>query len=270
MLTIYERNGVLCTEGLIETIGQKVFVYMVDGLLIDSGPEILQEELLPYFQCNSFDQLVLTHNHEDHTGNAAWIQKNLAKPISIRANGLAGCLVDGDYPAYRRMTWGGRKAFSPQPIRSVIQSKNLDWQVIHTPGHADDHIALYNEERKMLFTGDLYVAARTKVSMTTESIPQIMSSIQLLLEYEFDAIYCSHAGYLENGRELMNQKLRYLEGMSLKAKELAGGGASPQEIADTLLPGNYPIIRFSKNEWDTVHLIRSILNAPSPEQKTEE
>lgn len=270
MLTIYERNGVLCAEGLIETIGQKVFVYMVDGLLIDSGPETLQEELLPYFQDNSFDQLVLTHNHEDHTGNAAWIQKNLDVPITIHSSGLAGCLVNGDYPDYRRITWGGRRAFLPQPINSVIQSRNLEWQVIHTPGHADDHIALYNETRKIMFTGDLYVAARTKVSMKTESIPQIMSSIRLLLECEFDAIYCSHAGYLENGRDLLNQKLRYLEGISLKAKALAAGGESSQEIADTLLPGNYPIIRFSKNEWDTVHLIRSILNEPPAEQKTEE
>ncbi|HSI67643.1 MAG TPA: MBL fold metallo-hydrolase [Planococcus sp. (in: firmicutes)] len=266
MLTIYERNGVLCAEGLIKTIGQKVFVYMVDGLLIDSGPEKLQEELLPFFQDNSFDQLVLTHNHEDHTGNAAWIQKNLAKPISIHAVGLAECLVDGDYPDYRRITWGGRTAFSPQIIGSVIQSRNLEWQVIHTPGHADDHIALYNKERKLMFTGDLYVAARTKVSMTTESIPQIMKSIQLLLEYEFAAIYCSHAGYLENGRELLNQKLHYLEGISLKANELAAGGNSPDEIADALFPGNYPIIRFSKNEWDTVHLIRSILTEPAVER----
>lgn len=265
MLQMYERNGVLCAEGLIETIGQKVFLYMVDGLLIDSGPEKLREELLPFFQGNDFDQLVLTHNHEDHTGNAAWIQNNLAKPIFIHSRGLAGCLVAGDYPDYRRITWGGREAFSPEPVNAVIQSRNLKWRMLHTPGHADDHVALYNEERKLLFTGDLYVAARTKVSMHSESVPKIMSSIRLLLGNEFTAIYCSHAGYLENGRELLELKLRYLEELSVKATALAAGGESPQQIADTLLPGNYPIIRFSEKEWDTVHLIRSILDEPSIE-----
>ncbi|WP_185959520.1 MBL fold metallo-hydrolase [Planococcus salinarum] len=262
MLKMYERNGVLCAEGLIETIGQKVFLYMVDGLLIDSGPEKLREELLSLFQENDFDQLVLTHNHEDHTGNAAWIQNNLAKPIFIHPQGLSECLGAGDYPNYRRITWGGREAFSPQPVSAAIQSRNLKWRILHTPGHTDDHIALYNEERKLLFTGDLYVAARTKVSMKTESVPKIMSSIRLLLDNEFTAIYCSHAGYLENGRELLEQKLRYLEAISVKATALAAGGESAQQIADTLLPGNYPIIRFSEKEWDTVHLIRSILDEP--------
>ena len=259
MLTIYEREGVLCAEGLIETIGQKVFVYQVDGMLIDCGPEKLQEELLPFFQEHSCDQVVLTHSHEDHTGNAAWIQNNLQKPLYIHSSGLADCLTEGDYPEYRRMTWGGRKAFSPEAINSTVHSRNLAWQVIHTPGHAHDHIALYNKERKILFTGDLYVSARTKVSMKTESIPQIMSSIQRLLDHDFDAIFCSHAGYLDNGRELLQQKLRYLEGISEKAKRLAAEGESPRGIADKLFPGTYPIIWFSKNEWDTVHLIRSIL-----------
>ena len=263
MLTIYERKGVICAEGLIETIGQKVFVYQVDGMLIDCGPEKLQEELLPFFQGHSFDQVVLTHNHEDHTGNAAWIQNTLNKPLYVHSTGLVECLSDGEYPQYRRMTWGGRRAFSPEAINTTVHSRNLEWQVIHTPGHAEDHIALYNKERKILFTGDLYVSSRTKVSMKTESIPQIMSSIQLLLEHEFDAIFCSHAGYLENGRELLHQKLRYLKGISEKAKDLADGGKSPREIADKLFPGNYPIIWFSKNEWDTVHLIRSLLHEHS-------
>ncbi|WP_422123250.1 MBL fold metallo-hydrolase [Planococcus sp. X10-3] len=260
MLTIYERGGVLCAEGVIEAIGQKVFVYLIDGLLIDSGPEKLQEELLPFFQDNSFDQLVLTHNHEDHTGNAAWIQEHLTAPISIHAAGLAGCLVDGEYPEYRQFTWGGRKAFSPEPADSVIHSRNLTWHAIHTPGHAVDHLALYNEDRRILFTGDLFVAARTKVSMEAESVPQIMRSIRTLLDYDFDAIYCSHAGYLENGRELLNQKLRYLEDVSVKVKSLAAAGGSHREIADQLFPGSYPIIQFSNNEWDTVHLVRSILD----------
>lgn len=263
MLTFYERNGVQCAEGLIDTIGQKVFVYLVDGMLIDSGPEKLQDGLVPFFQQHSFDQLVLTHNHEDHTGNAAWIQHNLGKPISVHPDGLTVCLSLGDYPDYRRITWGGRKAFSPQTLGFHVHSRNLVWQVIHTPGHADDHVALYNEDKKLMFTGDLYIAARTKVSMKTESVPQIMHSIRLLLQYDFTAIYCSHAGYLENGRELLIQKLRYLEAIAEKARTLAAGGQPPREIADNLFPGNYPIIQFSNHEWDTLHLIKSLLHVHS-------
>lgn len=261
MLTICERNGVLCAEGVIETIGQKVFVYLIDGLLIDCGPEKLQEELLPFFRENSFDQLVLTHNHEDHTGNAAWIQENLAKPIAIHPVGLEVCLVDGDYPDYRKFTWGGRKAFTPEVVPEEIESRNLSWQVIHTPGHAQDHIALYNESKRILFTGDLFVAARTKVSMKAKSVPQIMDSIRRLLDLDFDHIYCSHAGFLEMGTELLKQKLQYLEEVSEKVLALAAKGQDAGEIAELLFPGTYPIVQFSNHEWDTVHLVSSIIEA---------
>lgn len=260
MLTFYERNGVQCAEGLIDAIGQKVYVYQVDGMLIDSGPESLQDGLVPFFQQHSFDQLVLTHYHEDHTGNAAWIQDNLAIPIFVHPNGLSLCRADGDYPDYRRITWGGRPAFSPQLLDKQVHSRTLLWQVIHTPGHAADHVAFYNEANKLMFTGDLFLSAKTKVSMKTESIPQIMQSIRLLLHYDFTSIFCSHAGYLENGRELLMQKLIYLEDLGVKARELAASGKSSREIADLLLPVSYPIIDFSQREWDTVHLIRSILD----------
>lgn len=261
MLTVYERGSVICAEGLIEAIGQKVFLYLVDGMLIDCGPEILQKELLSFFQTHIFDQVILTHNHEDHTGNAAWIQNHLGKPIYIHPAGLAVCLEDGDYPAYRQLTWGGRKAFAPGILKTNVVSRTLEWQILYTPGHADDHIALYNQERQLMFTGDLFVSSRTKVSMKTESIPQIMSSIQLLLQYDFKTIYCSHAGYLENGRELLEKKLHYLEETSEKVQVLAREGKTSDEIAAILFPGEYPIVYFSEREWDTVHLVNSIMKS---------
>ncbi|QHJ71365.1 MBL fold metallo-hydrolase [Planococcus halotolerans] len=263
MLEVYERNNVICAEGLIESIGQKVFLYLVDGMLIDCGPEILQEELLPFFRTYTFKQVILTHNHEDHTGNAAWIQNNMDKPIYIHPAGLAVCLVDGEYPAYRQFTWGGRKAFAPGVLKSEIVSNTLEWKTLYTPGHADDHIALYNQDRKLMFTGDLYVSSRTKVSMKTESIPQIMASIELVLQHDFEAIYCSHAGYLENGRELLEKKLSYLAGISVKVQALMSEGKSAREIADFLFPGDYPIIQFSEREWDTVHMVASFMKNPA-------
>lgn len=263
MLEVYERGAVICAEGLIKSIGQKVFVYLVDGILIDCGPENLQEELLAFFGSYNFNQVILTHNHEDYTGNAAWIQHNLKKPIYIHPAGLAVCLANGEYPAYRQYTWGGRKAFAPGILKTEIVSNTLELKVLYTPGHADDHIALYNHDRKLMFTGDLYVSSRTKVSMRTESIPKIMASIQLVLQHDFEAIYCSHAGYLENGRELLEKKLSYLAGISDKIQALASKGKSAREIAGILFPGDYPIVQFSEREWDTVHMVSSILHRPA-------
>lgn len=38
--------------------------------------------------------------------------------------------------------------------RDVIMLGGLEWIAIHTPGHADDHLCLWNEESGVLFSGD--------------------------------------------------------------------------------------------------------------------
>lgn len=264
MLTSYVKEGVFCAEGTIEKYGRKVFVYSVDGMLIDSGPEILLRELEPFFKEQDFDEVVFTHNHEDHTGNAAFLAENFQVPLFMHEKGIALCLSDGEYPLYRQLIWGQRKAFTAKPIPGVIRSKNLEWKVIYTPGHAGDHVAFLNEETGRLFSGDLYVSPHTKVTMATESVKQMMDSLETLLAYRFTHLYCSHAGYFPNGKEILQQKLKKLREMSEKILQLDAEGFSVEEINEALFPGNYPIVLYSEREWDTLHTIRSVINELKP------
>lgn len=258
MLNLYEREGVIFAEGTLGQ-GRKVFVYWVDGMLIDTGAEKMQESLIPFYKKYGFDRVVLTHNHEDHTGTAAWIEEHLQKPIFVHPNGVALCRLPGDYPRYRQQTWGGRKAFSPLPLPEIVHSRHQTWKVIYTPGHASDHTAFYNEATGQLFSGDLFVSPKTKVMMATESVPMIMDSLKKLLATDFRSLYCSHAGYFPNGRDMLQAKLKNLESLAEATIDLAQKGFSALEIRDRLLPGAYPIIAFSEREWDSLHVIESIL-----------
>lgn len=264
MLSSYVKEGVFCAEGTIEKYGRKVFVYLVDGMLIDSGPEILLTELESFFEEHDFDRVVFTHNHEDHTGNAAFLAANFRVPLLMYEKGIPLCLADGKYPLYRQMIWGQRKAFEAAPIPEVIHSNNLEWKVIYTPGHAHDHVSLVNEETGRLFSGDLYVSPHTKVTMATESVKQIMDSLETLLSYRFTHLYCSHAGYFPNGKEVLQQKLDKLREMSEKIIMLDAEGLSMNEINEALFPGNYPIVQYSEGEWDTLHTIRSVISELKP------
>ncbi|MGK7377520.1 MBL fold metallo-hydrolase [Planococcus sp. 1R117A] len=260
MIDIYQKENVMCVEGTLENFGRKVFVYLVDGMLVDTGPENLGQELIPFYNQHELDQVVLTHNHEDHTGMAAWIQENLKAPIYGHPIGIEVCEKPGDYPPYRQQTWGGRKAFIPLPLQETIQSRNGEWKVIHTPGHAEDHVSFLNEETGQLFTGDLFVSPKTKVIMDSESIPLIMNSIRQLLQSDFKSMFCAHSGYFENGKDMLAKKLANLEKLSSKVQALNDSGLSIREINETVFPTSFPIIGFSKGEWDSKHIVTSILN----------
>lgn len=262
MIYVYEKEDVICIEGEVVKSSQrvgKVFSYLVDGMLVDTGPQCIEDDLIPFYESHPFNLVALTHSHEDHSGTASWIQDNLGVPIYVHEKGIKICAQPCSYPKYRQATWGIRKEFKALPLGETIQSRSQEWQVIYTPGHADDHVSLFHAETGRLFSGDLFVNPKTKVVMRSESIPVTMESIRTLLSYDFGAMFCSHAGYIKNGKEMMYQKLVYLENLCDEVKSLNKTGLSIHEIDEKLFPKKYPISFISEGEWDSLNIISSIL-----------
>ena len=50
-----------------------VFMYVVDSLVIDTGQSRMAKALLGLLKDRSLKGIILTHHHEDHSGNAAKI-----------------------------------------------------------------------------------------------------------------------------------------------------------------------------------------------------
>ncbi|MFS0575681.1 MBL fold metallo-hydrolase [Sporosarcina sp. 179-K 3D1 HS] len=258
LFQVYDREDVTCVE-MTTLRKSKVFTFLVDGMLIDTGPQRFESELIPFYQKASFDLVTLTHSHEDHSGNAPWIQENLKVPIYVHSNGIAVCSQPTPYPKYRQDTWGTRREFKALPVSSSIQSREKEWEVIYTPGHADDHISLFHRGTGTLFTGDLFISPKTKVIMRSESIPQTMASIRNLLTYDFGSMFCCHAGYLPDGKMKMKEKLEYLEGICEEVKTLYEKGHSITEIDQLIFGKKYPITAISEGEWDSLHIVTSIV-----------
>lgn len=262
MLKPYKHEGVICAEGNLlknSRISRKIFSFIVDGLVIDTGPYSMSSDFTQFYQSYFVDQVVLTHSHEDHSGNASWFA-NQQIPIFCHRLGVEICSEDAPYPLYRQKTWGARKAFPAYPLSQKFSSRQLDWEVIETPGHADDHVALFCHNKGIMFTGDLYVQPHTKIAMDTESIPEIIQSIKKLLTYDFEAMFCSHSGYFPNGKDQLRTKLNYLEDLSGKIIQLYLEGKSVLEIKQLFFPKHYQMISISNGEWDTIHIVTSIIN----------
>lgn len=261
MLQITENSGVVMAKGTTDSSrgSMDIHVFLVDGLLIDTGPLTLLEEFIPFFESAEYDKVILTHHHEDHTGGARWIQEHRDVPLYIHPLAIELCAKDGEYPLYRKMVWGKRPAFQANPLPHTFQSRTHSWEAIHVPDHAFDHMALLNHSTGTLFSGDLYVTPRPKIMLSFESVPVIMESIRKVLTYDFADMYCSHAGYVKNGKEMLKKKLVYMENLSGEIIELYKQGLSCEEIKVKLMPTEYPIIKISNHEWDTLHFITSVV-----------
>lgn len=255
------RSGVTCVRGSSGLGGFKldVYCYLSDGIIIDTGPSRQARDFAAFVSAQKISQAVLTHHHEDHSGNAAWL-KQWGVPVYIHEEGLAVCREPARLPLYRRCFWGGRSRFEAIPLPAHLEGDNGKWQVIETPGHSDDHVVLYNPSSGAIFSGDLFVSPKTRLIMRNESILKIMQSLRQLLEKDFRTLYCAHAGVVENGPEMVRMKLENLENTVGEVLLLHRRGLSVKAINKRIYPKKAHLMTYiSGKEWASEHIIRSII-----------
>jgi len=260
-VNIKEYEDLIQVELMVSMIGQQlaVSVFFIDGLLIDTGPNKREDEMLSLFEELDIEQVVLTHHHEDHAGLAHWIQKHINVPIHMHSLGVKKCKKRERLPLYRRLFWGKRPRFEAIPIGENFRTEHYAWEVIHTPGHANDHIALYNPEKKWMFGGDLFVSPKPKSAYRFESVPLMIQSLRKILTYDFDVYICSHAGILFEGKQLLQRKLQYLMNMQQEVWFLHNEGKSVKQIQKELFPKKHFMHYISMFENSPKHFVRSVL-----------
>ena len=241
-----------------QAVKLNVFVFFTDGLLIDTGAYSLRKQFQPFFRSLPIEKVVLTHFHEDHSGNAHLFNQQYI-PVYMNNIMRESCELKADYPLYRKLFWGKRPPFKSTEIGQYFVTEHASWQTIHTPGHAEDHMCYYNETTGQLFTGDLYVSPKTKVILRDENIPQIIRSIEKIMRLDIEEMYCNHAGYIENGHLALQNKLDNLKEIEHNVLTLHKQGRTEEEITRILFPKTYPIIKLSSGEWDSKHIVTSIV-----------
>jgi len=243
-----------------EQIHMSVHSFISDGVLIDTGASSLKAIFKAFFEKHHFEQIALTHYHEDHTGNAALAQQQTNVPVYIHQMATHLTTNKPRIPVYRKMLWGDVAPFDSKPYETTFQSANDRWRVIHTPGHTKDHVALLNELKGQLFTGDLYVAPKVKVVLIDENILDTLDSLKKIQQLDYDHLFCCHAGYVQKPKKMVQSKIDFLEDLQGKVLQLAKKGMDVHEITNTLFPNSYPIIKASNTEWSPLHIVRAFLN----------
>lgn len=153
--------------------------FLVTGerpVVVDTGDNFDIVSLIRDYT-DSIDAIVLTHTHPDHIGNlydvidAFGVDVWAFNPSSSNVDHL---IEDGD----------------------TITMGDHEYEVIATPGHANDHVCLYATEPGILFAGDLVFAngGFGRTDLIGGDRKQLIKSIERVLE-ETDEISTFHCGH---------------------------------------------------------------------------
>ncbi len=208
--------------------------YRAGSVLIDTGPSRMRPEVMGVVPQHSVDAVLLTHYHEDHSGNAAAVKTRFNIPVYGSAQTAEKLSRPYKIFPYQHFIWGATKPLKVDVIPDVLKTKHLSFLSIPTPGHSKDHVAFHVPERGWLFSGDLFLSRRIKYFRADEKILDQIDSLKKILALEFDALFCGHHPQPENGKAQIAAKLQYLEDFYGKVSTHADKGMDEAMIMKTL------------------------------------
>lgn len=123
--------------------------------------------------------ILLTHCHGDHIGGVIRIKQKYGGQILIHREDAVG-LKDVNINLSTHI--GLEPVIIEEDARiddgDLLHIGELEFKVIHTPGHTSGSICLYCEKEKMLFSGDtLFRGSWGRIDLPTSSFEDIINSI---------------------------------------------------------------------------------------------
>lgn len=235
-------------------------VYRLGNTIIDTGPSNQWPYVKKFVDEREVDRVMITHHHEDHSGNGARLKESLDAPVFLPPSGLAMMKKGFNLSYAQKRTWGLATPFEAEAVPDDIPIHDgITLQSVHAPGHSHDMTCYLEANRGWLFCGDVYIASRTKYFRFDENIHQQISSLKRCLELDFETLICSHRGPLTDGRRRIREKLDYLSNFREQVLDFHEQGVSVKEITTRML-GNEDKMRWiSLGKFMKRHIVRSCL-----------
>jgi glyoxylase-like metal-dependent hydrolase (beta-lactamase superfamily II)/8-oxo-dGTP pyrophosphatase MutT (NUDIX family) len=192
--------------------------------IIDPGPDDAQHvEALLRESGARLRYILATHTHMDHS------------PAARRLKALTGADVLGmPAPPHARQD----QDFAPDRVLrhgERIAVGNATLRVVHTPGHASNHLCYLLEEEKLLFTGDHIMQGSTVVINPPDGNMQAyFDALRALLDEDLEWLAPGHGFLIDQPHRAVRRLLAHRqtrEDKVLRAVREAGGGT-----LDALLP----------------------------------
>jgi glyoxylase-like metal-dependent hydrolase (beta-lactamase superfamily II)/8-oxo-dGTP pyrophosphatase MutT (NUDIX family) len=198
-----------------------------DIAVIDPGP-VLEEHVdsLLAHANGRIRWILTTHTHSDHS------------PASRLLKAKTGAEVLG-LPAPAE----GRQDQDYHPDVVLRDGQRLDLggvtlRVIHTPGHASNHLCFLHEAEQLLFTGDHIMQGSTVVINPPDGdLREYLSSLQRLKEFDIAYLAPGHGFLMDKPHAVVDRIVAHR--LARENKLIAALQGQPEASAESLLPVVY-------------------------------
>jgi glyoxylase-like metal-dependent hydrolase (beta-lactamase superfamily II) len=204
--------------------------YLLDGVspaLVDAGIGAAGhiDALAAALGDRALVRVIVTHGHADHASGVPALRS--------RWPGLDACkfVVDDDpEPA----------AWSPLADGQTVSAGDRSLVVVHTPGHARDHVCLWDADERSLYAGDM-VAIGTTIMVPAGrggGMRAYLQSLQRMQALEPTRIYPGHGPAIERPAELLAAFIEHRLMREAQVRECINKGTtSPADMVREIYPG---------------------------------
>lgn len=269
MLTATQHGEVVRIELARTILGKGRYwttAYLAGQTLIDTGPAHTAVTFSNHLRDVPLKQVLNTHAHEDHIGANGLLQR-LRPSLKIYAHPLAVPIIENPVEQqplqlYRRVMWGWPEDSNAEAVNDgdTLEDGDLQWHVLHTPGHTRHHLCFFEPERGWLFSGDLFIGGRDRALGAGNDIWAIIASLRRLVELPIKLLFPGSAHVRTDPQSELRARINYLEDLGGRINALHQKGWSDGRIARKISGGPMTIELITAGHFSRRHLVRSFLN----------
>lgn len=208
--------------------------YLVGGgarnewAVIDPGPDLPEHvEAVLHAAPGPIRWILATHTHHDHSPASVPLKQHTRASVMGRL-ALHPHKQDGSFVPDRVLEDGER----------LTVAAGVTLRVLHTPGHASNHLCYLLEEEKTLFTGDHLMQASTVVINPPDGDMAVyLRTLRALLDEDIDWLAPGHGFLMAQPRQVVQGVIEHR--LKREAKVLASLDAHGPATLEQLLPHAY-------------------------------
>jgi glyoxylase-like metal-dependent hydrolase (beta-lactamase superfamily II) len=258
MIELEKHAGVtrvMMSSAMSRAAGYQVSAYLTGGILIDCGFPGVGYDMARFLDDRRPLGVIITHHHEDHAGNVELIARGRL-PILAGADTLSALRTARRISLYRRVVWGG----PPQLVSPVtpLDASEKGLELIHLPGHSPDHNVVWDAERRILFSSDLFLGVKVRVAFPSEEPRLLARSVRKAALLGPRVMFDSHRGLVPDPANALAAKADWMEATIGTIERKISEGWEDRAIARAVL-GHESLVHYvSAGKLSRINYVRSI------------